>query len=194
MSDIRTNRDLYRFVAALTKRHAKERPPLEDYLERLRAHARAAAREPGLSPARFAALLAAAFEDAAPTVRPTPAESFAPWDARISAQIRDLKEMRDAGTFDDEYRYFGVSAPSGAYWYNFDPCSYLECAMAGSFGGWEEGDDTGRMLVPGPVATLDAAGNLVAADPRDLQEPTVELPLLSWEELTDFLEAGQSYE
>ena len=37
MSDIRTNRDLYRFVAALTKRHAKERPQLEDYLERLRA-------------------------------------------------------------------------------------------------------------------------------------------------------------
>jgi len=35
--------------------------------------------------------------------------------------------------------------------------------MAGTFGGWEEGDDTGRCYVPGKVAVLDATGGMTAA-------------------------------
>ena len=66
----------------------------------------------------------------------------------------DLHEMDENDTLKNEQRYFGVNAPRKSYWYNFDPIGYLECATAGSFGGWEPGDETGRQFVPEPVALL----------------------------------------
>ena len=35
----------------------------------------------------------------------------------------------------DEDRDFGVDAPSGARWYDFDPRAHVERAFAGTFGG-----------------------------------------------------------
>ena len=121
-------------------------------------------------------------------------EGYVAWEKRIGEQIRDLDEMRQDGTLDDEYRTFGADAPSGARWYNFEPCTYLECAVAGTFGGWEEGDDTGRSYVPGPVAVLDASGAVTSLDPRDIEEPVVVLLHITWEMFEDFLDSGQSYE
>ena len=43
--------------------------------------------------------------------------------------------MAEAGALEDEYRYFGIDSPTGFRWYNFDPCSYLECGVRGSLGG-----------------------------------------------------------
>jgi hypothetical protein len=40
--------------------------------------------------------------------------------------------MAEAGTLENEYRYFGIDSPTGFRWYNFDPCSYLECGVRGS--------------------------------------------------------------
>ena len=109
-------------------------------------------------------------------------------------QICDLDEMRQAGTLDNEYRYFGVDATRGGRWYNFDPCTYLECAAAGTFGGWAEGDDTGRSYAPGPVAVVDASGAITSVDPRDIDDPAFALPQITWEMFIDFLDAGQWYE
>jgi hypothetical protein len=195
MTDVVTNRDLYQFIAALLRLHADTSLPLEKYLENLRALGRARRSTASLTLAEFAQMLRAAFES--PTVAdapPTAAEGFLEWEACISTQIQDLRDMARAGTLNNDLRYFGVSAPRGAHWFNFDPCTYIECGAAGTFGGWREGDETGRMYVPGPVAVLDASGALTTADPRDLEDPIVDLPAITWSTFQRFLESGQYYE
>ena len=102
--------------------------------------------------------------------------------------------MRKAGTLESEYRYFGLDAPSGRHWCNFDPCTFLECAVDGTFGGWQPGDTTGRDYVPGNVAVFDARGRITAVNPWDIDSPTYEITAVSWEKFADFLWAGQSYE
>src|SRR6185437_15874918 len=54
---------------------------------------------------------------------------FAGWEATLIRQVVDLREMDEVGTLKNEYRYFGVPAPRGAYWYNFDPSTFLECGV-----------------------------------------------------------------
>jgi hypothetical protein len=48
--------------------------------------------------------------------------------------------------------------------------------------------------VPGPVAVLDASGAITSVDPRDIDDPVVALPQITWEMFVDFLDAGQWYE
>ncbi|MCB9628180.1 MAG: hypothetical protein H6725_12465 [Sandaracinaceae bacterium] len=191
-----TNRELYVFIAALVSRNEGHCITLQAYLENLSRLARPWAACHGLPLADFTHVLQAAFE-------PVPDSGGAPvdastgylaWERRVAEQIRDLREMREAGTLDNEHRYFGVDAPRGSRWFNFDPCTYLECAAAGTTGGWREGDDTGRAYVPGKVAVLDESGELRAVDPREIEDPVVALREISWEDFTDFVEAGQWYE
>ncbi len=194
--NIETNRHLYQFVAELLRRHSSGSLSLESYLTNLRRLAAAHQASAALSLAEFARLLASAFDPTAiaESSPATPTPGFVEWEAVLARQIKDLCEMDEVGTTRNEHRYFGVDAPSGARWYNFDPCTFLECATTGTFGGWEEGDDTGRAYVPGPVAVLDASGAITTADPRDISDPIVPLSEVSWDDFAEFLLAGQAYE
>lgn len=196
MAEPLNNRDLYQFISGLVQRRSKTQPTLEVYLQHLRQLAQARRGQEGLRPSDFAELLALAFEPdpAVPAGLGPATQAFLDWDRRLGQQLLDLQQMKEAGTLDDEHRYFGVDAPSGRRWYNFDPATFLECAVAGTFGGWQEGDDTGRTYVPGPVAVLDAAGSLSTADPRALDEPVLPIHEIRWVDFEAFLEAGQSYE
>jgi len=196
MAEVMTNRDLYCFIAGLVKERAECRGTLQGYLEHLRRLGHNLRAREAISPEEFAELLRAAFDTEPSAAEPGPEATggYVAWEKRITQQIRDLDEMRQAGTLDNEYRYFGVDSPRGGRWYNFDPCTYLECAAAGTFGGWQEGDDTGRSYVPGPVAVLDAFGAITSVDPRDIDGPVVALPQITWEMFVDFLDAGQWYE
>jgi len=196
MAEIATNRDLYRFIADLVKQHSGSRLSLEEYLENLRRVGHELRAREAIAPTGFAELLRAAFERAPDVVAPSGAATagYLAWEQRIDAQLRDLAEMKRCGTLDNEYRYFGVTAPGGGMWFNFDPRTYLECATVGTFGGWEEGDDTGRAYVPGLVAALDASGAVTSVDPRDVDAPRGALPPITWETFIDFLDAGQTYE
>lgn len=196
MADVATNRDLYCFIAELVKQRVECFCTLQSYLENLRRLGHNLRAREAVSPVEFAELLRAAFAPATSTSETgsAAATGYVAWEKRIGEQIRDLDEMRRARTLDSEYRCFGVDAPRGGRWYNFDPCSYLECAAAGTFGGWREGDETGRSYVPGPVAVLDASGAISSMDPRDIDDPVVVLPQITWEMFVDFLEAGQWYE
>ncbi|MEM8534122.1 MAG: hypothetical protein AAGF95_24965, partial [Chloroflexota bacterium] len=109
-------------------------------------------------------------------------------------QIVDLREMAENGVFANQYRYFGVNAPRGSRWYNFDSVGYLECAMAGTFGGWEPGDTSGREFVPGTVAVLADDGSIQDANSEDIPRDHHEISTVSWEELKDFIICGQIYE
>ncbi len=188
---VRTNRDLYLFVAELVRRHGGDTRSLDEYLRALWQLAAADRDHDEIPLPRFAGWLDAAYVDPAPpfdpawSARPSPDDGrdhgYARWEAQLLAQIVDLREMAADGTLEDEMRYFGVDAPRGARWYNFDPRGFLECGLAGSFGGWCEGDDTGRELVPGMTAA-------------DVADPATELPAVSWDDLARFLWAGQCYE
>jgi len=196
MGDVATNRDLYCFIAELVKQRAECHCALQSYLENLRRLGYNLRAREAVSPEEFAEVLRAAFAPApgASEAGPAATNGYVAWEKRIGEQIRDLGDMRQSGTLDNEYRYFGLDAPRGGRWYNFDPCTYLECAAAGTFGGWQEGDDTGRSYVPGPVAVLDASGAIASMDPRDIDDPVVVLPQITWEMFVDFLNAGQWYE
>ncbi|MBC7805826.1 MAG: hypothetical protein H7145_06720 [Akkermansiaceae bacterium] len=199
-----TNRDLYRAIDGLRGRYEGDARPLEQYLSALLPLARDFSHQPSLSLSEFYAIISGAFTadplsfDAAwRTVHNAPdtdQDDFAQWEATVIRQIVDLREIDEAGILMSELRYFGIDAPRGARWYNFDSLTYLECAMAGSFGGWEPDDDNGRQMVPGNVGVMDSNGIIRIVDPRDIERETFEMPRVSWEQFTDFVECGQMYE
>ena len=170
---MRTSGDLYRFVTALRVSTGSEARSLEDYLAALWELASARRGDEVLELAAFAELLEAALSAEAPsfnprwrpTTGPRPDGGYERWDWTIREQIVDLHEMQAAGTLANELRYFGIQAPGGARWFNFDPAGFLECAVAGSFQGWDD---------------ADAAAEVIEA--------------ISWDGFADFLRAGQLYE
>jgi len=202
--DLHTNRDLYLFVTGLSAPDSGRARSLEEYLRAL-WRLGAARRELAAVPLpAFASMLEAALHEPPPAFDPRWPEEydearderigFARWEATIRAQVVDLHEMAEAGALADEQRYFGIDAPRGGRWYNFDPRAFLECAVEGSFGGWCEGDAGGRCYVPGPCVALDEDGKLITVDPREIKSRLVELDVISWEDFAGFLRSGQWYE
>lgn len=119
--------------------------------------------------------------------------AFKTWLSYISRQIDDLDEMSRDGTASMRLRYLGVRASgSKQFWFNFDPATFLECACAGTFGGWNETDAAGREQVVGDAA--DSAGTSDDVGPRIVPESVESLGPLGWLKLKDFLQAGQMYE
>jgi hypothetical protein len=105
----------------------------------------------------------------------------------IGTQVVDLLAFQENPP--GPYAALGVDAPARfdggratiPLWCNFDTATFLECAAAGSFGGWSVADGR-RVRVTGP-ADGDGGGDEV-----------VPLPPISWGDVAAFLEYGQSYE
>ncbi len=200
LAKLKTNRDLYLQITGSLKDHAKTQPTLEVYLVRLWSLIAAHASNEPLSLDEFATVIDAAFRGHVSRPRYdhfrdiAENESAAGWLRQISRQIVDLHEMEITGDLHDKHRFFGINAPSGARWYNFEPSSFIECGISGTFSGWAPGDDTGRAYVPGPVGMLDESGSLVSMNPEDIDDPEVTMQAISWAEFEDFLWAGQNYE
>lgn len=198
-----TNRDLYLAIAELIERQKKTERSLEVYLCALYGLGVGYQDREGLSFAEFLGLLSQAFS-APPAEFDTSWKNqkvysrdkggFEGWKVKLREQIVDLREMDEAGILQNQYRYFGVDAPRGSRWYNFDPWGYLECAITGTFGGWQPGDDTGREYVPGKVAAMNEQGVLESKDPREIEDPVLELNHITWETFAEFLLMGQMYE
>lgn len=203
MSTPLSNRDLYLEIAKLVQEHRQDPRPLSHYLRALFGLFQAYRDNASLRPSEFLQVLGEAFK-AEPvsvdgswfeaSVQDMRREGYEGFSSILKAQIVDLIEMEQEGMLKDEQRYFGIDAPRGARWYNFDPCTYLECGMTGSLGGWEEGDDTGREYVPGKVAVISADGQWTSADPWEIESPVVVMEELDWETLKQFLYCGQQYE
>lgn len=193
-----TNREFYKGIESLLNKQKENALPLEQYLISFWFRACPHKADPGLSLSDFYKLLVDSFTPIEAEVDneriDETASGFVGWDSIIRRQISDLREMNANGQLKDEQRYFGIQSPGGQSWYNFDPCGYLECAAAGSLGGWEEGDETGREYVPGEVAAFDESGKMISVDPRTIDRAPVELESLAWDQLKDFLWCGQNYE
>jgi hypothetical protein len=136
---MQTKRELYGFVAQLASRHRVGQPSLETYLRAMWGLASAQRNRGVWTLDEFAELLAASFTTTEPAfderwraAEPAAAASdFDRWEQAIVGQIVDLHEMAEADMLTNELRYYGLDAPRGARWYNFDTCSYLESATQG---------------------------------------------------------------
>ncbi len=184
--EVRSNRELYACLTAL-----KVARDLETYLRALLGLGRSFAaehpeREP--NPDEIAALFTAAATATAIELEASWRERPPPWKAprphgvaRFEAilihQIADLQAMHSSGQLGDSNRYFGLDAPSGARWYNFDPASYLECGACGSVGGWA--DDAEIVLV---------------TPPEPIDEDDESRRSFGWDGICDLLVCGQIYE
>ncbi|HEX2077813.1 MAG TPA: hypothetical protein VHG08_08895 [Longimicrobium sp.] len=196
-----TNRDLYLAVRALIEAHRGSARTLEEYLSALWWLGRELRERPILQVETLVRLLEDAFtatppEDplaSEPRLQPETGEGFARWEQLIVSQIRDLREMAAAGTLENEMRWFGVEAPGGSPWYNFDPAGFIEAGVEGTFGGWEP-EDGGRVLVNGPVATVAPDGTITTMDAADIERPIYPLEHLDWDAFARFLQNGQWYE
>ncbi len=186
--ELKTNRDLYLFICGLRDVTAYGDRDLEQYLRALwQLGARHRAAE-ALSLGQLAELLESAFSEGAPAFDPawrtvadpyqTRRAGFEGWQDTILWQIVDLRDMDEAGMLRDKQRYFGINTPRGNRWYNFDPMTYLECAAAGTFGGFHAGDLSGR----------------IKFDPAAPDDPTFAIPQVSWDAFAQFLRCGHAYE
>ncbi len=202
-SDIQTNRDLYLSIEQLAEEYKSCGRSLEEYLLVLLQEATKFADRESLSLSNFYELIYVSFNVCPPkfnddwrdlySLLPYDSPGFERWQATLIRQIVDLHEMKENGTLANEQRYFGVNAPRGSRWYNFDPLGYLECGMAGSFRSWEPNDESNRQFVPGRVAVLSEDG-LIDVDPQDLVRPQFEIPTVCWNEFNEFIQCGQWYE
>ena len=195
LSAVKTNRELYKSIAGLIKER-KGHPviSLESYLSSLVQRAGWYADKQSLSLEEFFSLLRDSFDGPGEPVNRDAVAEFQKWKIQVERQIEDLKQMERNGQLQNKHRYFGIRAPSGGQWYNFDPCSYIECGVDGSMGGWVEGDDTDRDYVPGKVAYLAPDGSIGSCDPKDLDRPPEVIPAITWDMFLDFSWCGQNYE
>jgi hypothetical protein len=148
---MQTKRELYSFVADLGARRRVGQPSLEVYLRAMWGLASVQPSRAVWTLDEFAELLAAsfvapevAFDERWRALEPEPRGSgFDRWQHAILGQIVDLHEMGEAGVLNNELRYYGLDAPRGARWYNFDPCSYLESATQGGLLSAGDGECSG---------------------------------------------------
>lgn len=191
---LRTNRDLYRFVADLKAKHEQNQPSLHDYLVALRTLATQHAADEGFTLTQLSELLDGAFSaQAEGDIKEDTCGDFQAWQTYITKQISDLDDMGAAGLLNDENRSFGVDSPNGTRWFNFEPCSFLECAVVGSVGG-READDLAATLAPGTAIEMNEASVVITAETSDADGAVFEMETFTWSDFEDFLWAGQSYE
>lgn len=204
MNKLTTNRDLYLAIDSLSELSSDSTRSLEQFLLAFLSSSLRLSDRETLSLTEFYQLVASSFSSDVPAFEaawrdqydslPYDQADYSGFRATLIRQIVDLREMDENGTLQNDMRYFGLKAPRNSDWYNFDPGGYLECAMAGAFGGWESGDETGRQFVPGHVAVLDEDGSIEFARPEDSIPPTVPMPVITWEQCKDFIICGQIYE
>lgn len=206
------NRDLYQSVSDLISRHEAVERSLADFLRTLRQALTPHFGERAIATTDFLRVLEAGFVSPAPLPQPSwrqedlridysaPADADAV-DAILKSQVLDLEDADASGALADELRFFGrsvdrasnVERATGDYYYNWDPHTYVECGVAGAFGGWGPGDNTERELVPGLVGVMTEVG-VQSVPAADIDRPISELDYLTWQQVVDFLQCGQSYE
>ncbi|MBW8487126.1 hypothetical protein [Actinomadura parmotrematis] len=192
---LRTNRDLYLHLLRLGQDLRAASWSLSGYLRGLWRAAGPLADRDELSPDDVAALFSAA-----QLVPPVPyngawtvtdftlprgePSSHADWERVVLSQIAYLEDFVTAPP--GPRARFGADAPrppgSGrratpARWCNFDPATYLECAVAGSVGGWDAGDGAREPRAGGPA-----------------RSPVRDLAPFGWGDLCRMLACGQLYE
>ena len=166
--------DLSRAIERLLKQHKDNARTLEEYLLAVLSLSVSLAGLQRITLVEFFSILSGGFvHDPLPFNEqwrdrydqlPDEAAGYRGWHATVIQQIVDLREMDECGTLKDKTRHLGVVAPRDSDWYNFDPSSYLECAMEGSFDRW------------------------------NLSKGRAGMPTITWQDFKVFVICGQIYE
>lgn len=192
---VRTNRDLYLHLLRLGRQARSGSWSLSAFLRGLWKASVPLRDRRFLEADLVAALFSAALSVSPPPYDPAwsgadlglagPApEGYADWERVVLSQIADLEDFTAFPP--GGLARFGVNAPrppgSGrratpVRWLNFDPAAYLECAVAGSLGGWEAADGA-RVPLPGGAGPSPVRG----------------LAGLDWTTLCRLAACGQMYE
>ncbi|WP_245667963.1 hypothetical protein [Actinomadura macra] len=115
-------------------------------------------------------------------------EGYADWERVVLSQLADLEDFLTAPP--GPQARFGADAPrphgtgpraTPPRWYNFDPATYLECAVAGSLGGWDAADGA---RVPLPTAPGEAPARSYVRT----------ITTMTWGDLARIAVCGQMYE
>lgn len=185
---IRTNRDLYLAIKDLPDKFAGTSRTLEQFLLCLLKLAEQYKSREFLTVGEFFELIESSFTQPHPKfveswrktydALPAEDEGYRGWRAGVARQIVDLRELDESGGMHGEFAWAGVTSPRGSTWYNFHPFTYLECAMAGSFGGWDPDVDQGRI----PLSSHPKPDGVEL------------IPDITWADFAGFLYCGQIYE
>jgi len=193
---VRTNRELYKAIETLLEEKKESLTlTLEAYLRNLRKQVSQFSSNSTITLEQFFSLLKNSFDETALVIEETdPNPNFQTLACTIDDQIQDLAEMAANGQLENDHKHLEINAPSGRQWYNFDPCSYIECGVAGELEGWEEGDDTGRTYTPGKVAHLNENGKTTFSAPQETEQKITTITEITWETFSEFVWCGQNYE
>jgi len=190
-----TNRDLYLHVLKIGRDARAASWSLSAFLRTLWKTSTALRGRETVELDEVAALFAAAGSNPPPpydpgwttkdlTISGDAPSSYEDWENVLLSQIADLEDFLTdpRGARQDEIvlapRPEGTGARSTPRrWRNFDPASYVECAVAGSLGGWKV-EDGGR--VPEEGSTLK-------------ESPVREVGEFDWVELSRLIVCGQLF-
>ena len=196
---IKTNQDLYEAVVELGRDSAFAGRPLEQYPRTLWSLSRQREPADSFSASEFFELLSEAGTFTVPPFEESwraryQADSheetgFPGWEAEILCQIVDLRELEESGKLNDSHSYLGLTSPRGKIWYNFNPSAFLECGVAGCFGGWSPDLDGS-----GEVTVINRKGEVEKRPAAEFSKPAVALERVTWDDFRDFLMFGQAYE
>jgi hypothetical protein len=186
-----TNRDLYLHLLRLGRRARGDSWSLSAFLRGLR-HVGESVQDRGeLTLDDVAAMFDAALTVAPPAYDPswssadlalpggTPVD-HADWDRVIRSQLADLEDLAarpTGGRGKVEVSRSGGPRATPRRWCNTEVAAYLECAVAGSLGGWDAADGARVALPGGPPAS-----------------PVRAVTPLSWEGMARLAVCGQLYE
>lgn len=121
-------------------------------------------------------------------------EGYDSFRGTLIRQIVDLREMDENGFFKSEHRYLSVCSPRKSNWYNFDPLTYIECAMAGSFNGWDQYCETRAKSISKPVSEFETENSTRFNIHEEENLPTNVKPSVTWWQMQQFIVCGQIYE
>ena len=195
-----TNVDLYNRAMELIGQQGANDRSLRDYLAALAGALAQSRNRSALTPGELIGALEAAFTSEPAqlggVIRTEDSDPTTPDDVLglLARQVDDLDEMERSGALANDLKYFGIEAPSGHYWFNLDPATFIECGLEGAFGGWQPDSQSSRQLVDGQVAVLTEDGTIESVPAAEVSRPIREVPSVRWEDIARFVIAGQLYE
>jgi hypothetical protein len=188
-----THRDLYFAAVRRVNAHPGRERPLEEYLRALLGQLAALRERAELGAAEFLDWVTGGlaadpvpFEpawDRVPAVAPSGAAGFGDVERMLQRQVAELRRLLACGLWNGPEREFGVQAPGGGRWSNFDPASFVECGLQGIFGGFALEEHS--RPIPHTPRLAEQSGVIARGIP---------MSFVTWDDVLGFLLCGQCYE
>lgn len=119
-------------------------------------------------------------------------DGFQRWESVIASQIADLRPARGGDSGGRPALLLASTRPAARAGTTSSPGRSSSAPRKGPSEAGGRATPPVAELVPGKVAVAGPDDSLSFVDPREIDEPIVELPEIGWEQFADFLWAGQT--